>query len=86
MTNPTVVTAPLLASLAGLLLVGCPEATPPSPSYPPQTTLTLAGSTRCKGASCTCRPLDADEGQKEEGIPPGHKRFELRLPRSTSAI
>jgi hypothetical protein len=78
---------PFTLAISLLPLAGCPEATPPAPSYPPSTTLALAKSPRCAaGNSCTCRPLDSDEGQEEKGIPAGHKRFELRLPRSTSAI
>lgn len=68
------------------LLSACAETTPPSPSYPPTTTLSMPKSRCADGASCTCRPLDSGEGQGEEQIPAGHKRFELRLPRSTSAI
>jgi hypothetical protein len=75
----------LLAAVAAVLSA-CPEATPSSPSYPPGTTVPLP-KTRCPdGASCTCRSLEAAEPQKEEQIPDGHKRFEFRLPRTTSAI
>jgi hypothetical protein len=67
---------------------GCPSAAThdaPLDKFPPQTTL-ASGSARCKsGGTCECRPLEG-EGQAEEGIPAGHKRFELRLPKTTSAI
>jgi hypothetical protein len=81
---------PTRTSLLALLLVGaagCPSQTAETPAvrFPPQTTLTLSSS-RCQGQSCACRPLDANEGQAEENIPAGHKRFELRLPKTTSAI
>jgi hypothetical protein len=66
---------------------GCPSAAThdaPLDKFPPQTTL-ASGSARCKGGTCECRPLEG-EGQAEEGITAGHKRFELRLPKTTSAI
>ena len=43
-------------------------------------------SIRCTNQECTCRSLDSDSNQEEESIAPGRKRFEFRLPRSTSAI
>jgi hypothetical protein len=48
-----------------------------------ETTLALAAA-RCTGGSCRCRK--PSEPVLEEGIPAGHKRFELRLSRSTSDI
>ena len=70
-----------------LLMAGCaPAVVTPAASFPPSSSMVLKAS-RCPSATaCTCRPLDSDEDQAEEGIPPGHKRFEFRLPRSTSAI
>lgn len=71
-------------------LVGCPEATPSAPTYPPTTTLAAAASARCAAkGSCSCRSLEVNETAEaavEQAVPAGHKRFELRLPRSTSAI
>lgn len=75
----------LLVPLLSLGLLACPASTTPSPSYPKQTTLAFH-TPRCSASSCTCRPLDSNDGQTEEEIPPGHKRFELRLPRTTSAL
>lgn len=76
----------LLASFgAALGLLGCPATPAPSPSYPPKTTLALE-TPRCSGGSCRCRPLDSNDNQAEEKIPAGLKRFEFRLPRTTSAI
>lgn len=69
-----------------LLLVGCSRTAPPPASFPPQTTLALAASPSCRQGRCACRHLDADEAREEPQIPAGRKRFELRLPRSTSAI
>jgi len=73
--------------MAILLLAGCPASGPttPTPSYPPTTTLALS-TPRCDGQACRCRPLDSNDGQTEEQIPAGLKRFELRLPRTTSAL
>jgi len=74
-------TAGVLPAMSCAAQVAAPQA-----SYPPQVTMALKG-TRCSSAtSCTCRPLDSDDDQAEEDIPPGHKRFEFRLPRTTSAI
>jgi len=68
------------------LLSGCPASTTPTtPSYPPKTTLALSAP-RCSADRCSCRPLDSNDGQAEEQIPAGLKRFELRLPRTTSAL
>lgn len=77
----------LIAWLALLVLEGCPTGSTETTGvrFPPRTSLTPS-SGRCQGQSCQCRPLDGGEGQTEENIPAGHKRFELRLPRSTSAI
>lgn len=75
------VTAALTLWLAG----GCATAPPFSPHYPPRTTLTLAASPGCAGHRCRCRPLEGEQ-LAEENIAPGTKRFELRLPRSTSDI
>lgn len=72
-------------SLLGLALCACPASQPASPAYAPKTTLELS-TPRCKGQSCRCRALESDEEQGEEGIRPGHKRFEFRLPRTTSAL
>lgn len=63
----------------------CAPTVAPGPKYAPLTTLPLAGE-RCQGTRCTCRPLDSVLGQKESPIKAGFKRFELRFPRSTSAI
>jgi hypothetical protein len=62
-----------------------PKNIPAAVSYAPKTTLTST-SARCSAGSCSCRSLESGEGQTEEQIPAGHKRFELRLPRTTSAI
>jgi hypothetical protein len=43
-------------------------------------------SARCSGQRCRCRPLDSNDEQREEGVAPGRKRFEFRLPRTTSAL
>lgn len=71
--------------LIGLVaLGGCPAKSVPVASFPPQTTMKYAASPRCANGRCSCRALDA--GEAEDGIPAGHKRFELRLPQSHSAI
>ncbi|MBW2734021.1 MAG: hypothetical protein JRH20_16660 [Deltaproteobacteria bacterium] len=63
---------------------GCPGAdTLPRPNFLPKSTMTLATSPRCSGKTCQCRPPGAEV---EANIPAGKKRFELRLPRSTSEI
>lgn len=64
---------------------GTQSTSQPDPKYPPKTTMRLK-TARCSGTSCICRRLDADDDQGEDGIRPGYKRFEFRLPRSTSAI
>jgi len=68
---------------------GCPSSTTsseaPAVRFPPQTTMASV-SARCRGGACECRPLEGGEGQAEESIPAGHKRFELRLPKTTSAL
>jgi len=75
-----------IASLSfSLGLLACPASTTPDPSYPKQTTLAFK-TPRCSATSCRCRPLDSNDNQTEEEIPTGHKRFELRLPRTTSAL
>ena len=55
------------------------------PSFAAKTTLKLAAE-RCEGLKCRCVPLQATGVAKEKGIPEGHKRFELRIPRSTAAL
>ena len=77
--------ATITATAALFALAGCPSTTTPTPSYPKTTSIALQ-TPRCTGVTCTCRPLGASEGQDEKGIPRGLKRFELRLPRTTSAI
>jgi hypothetical protein len=72
-------------ALTVLCLCGCAASTRTAPVLPTKTTLVTA-SARCRGGSCECRTLDSDEGQAEEGIPSGQKRFEFRLPRTTSAV
>lgn len=70
------------------LMLGCPSQTSVQTdvSYPPRSTLSLSGP-RCTGeGSCRCRPLDSNDDQAEAAITAGHKRFEFRLPRTTSAI
>lgn len=68
------------------LLCGCAsKPAPPTASYPLNTTLQPT-SGRCTDQTCRCRPLDASGEQGEDGVPSGHKRFELRIPASTSAI
>lgn len=60
-------------------------------SYAAQTTISL-NNPRCSAqengqSKCVCRPLDSDDKQREEAPPAaGHKRFEFRLPRSSSAL
>ncbi|MCA9668890.1 MAG: hypothetical protein KC503_25020 [Myxococcales bacterium] len=72
---------------AALSLSACPGKNIPAPaSYPAQSTIKLAASARCKGGRCSCRSLDGDGAQKEEHVAAGQKRFEFRLPRSTSAL
>ncbi len=81
-------TITLLYSLAlAFVMVGCAsQVVVPGATFPPQSSMVLK-TPRCpSGAACSCRPLDSDNDQAEEDIPPGHKRFEFRLPRSTSAI
>ena len=51
----------------------------------PTTTLKLAAAGPCTAQGCGCRSLDA-AAAKERAIPAGFKRFEFRLPRSTSAL
>lgn len=81
-TRTLILALPALA--AGLL--ACPSATTTGgSSHPEKTTLALQ-TPRCSGQSCTCRPLDSNENQGEEQIPAGHKRFELRMPSTTSAL
>lgn len=73
-----------LSLTSTLLLTACPAPqTLPAPDYPTKSTISLANSPRCSGGRCTCRGV-TDEA--EQGIPAGRKRFELRLPRSTSQI
>lgn len=73
---------PLALALAALG-AGCAGKTLPTlPSFAPKTTLKLAAE-RCKDGVCRCRGAEAT---KEKGIPAGHKRFELRIPRSTAAL
>lgn len=70
--------------LVVLLASGCPSPdTLPTPNYAPKSTIAFAASARCSGKTCRCRPLTPE---LEKGIPAGKKRFELRLPRSTSEI
>lgn len=76
--------APVWASL--LLCAACAPAVAPAPEYPERTTLALAGPRCADGRSCACRPLDSSDDQDEQGIPAGMKRFEFRLPRTTSAL
>lgn len=68
-----------------LALTGCGKQIIGRAEFPPKTTLALTTS-RCQGQQCTCRALDAEDGQAEVGIPAGHKRFEFRLPRTGSSI
>lgn len=57
------------------------------PTFAPQTTLKMASAAYCTEPSrCVCRSLESSSDVREEGIAKGHKRFEFRLPRSTSAI
>jgi hypothetical protein len=73
-------------ALVLIAVTACPpQNIPTAATYAPKTTLALTSS-RCGGGRCRCRSLESNEGQTEEQIPPGHKRFELRLPRTTSAI
>jgi hypothetical protein len=81
-------TPPLLATLGLVLLaVGCrPTPEMLQSGYPPRSRIGLAETSRCDKARCRCRPLDSNDEQGERQIADDHKRFELRLPRSTSAI
>jgi hypothetical protein len=73
------------AGLVGLVC-GCASApAPPTASYPLTTTLQPT-SGRCTNQTCRCRPLDAGREQGEDDIATGHRRFELRIPSSTSAV
>ena len=49
-------------------------------------TIILSESSRCTSNKCSCRSLDSNAGQVEKEIPAGKKRFEFRLPRTTSAL
>jgi hypothetical protein len=89
--------APLL-----ILCTSCPKPAAPAAAYPPTTTATLtaprcqgggelrllapSGRSAVEAQFCACRSLESGEGQGEESIPAGQKRFELRLQRTTSAI
>src|SRR5512139_1983960 len=83
----TAILPAITLALLALLLTSCPKPAAPAAAYPPTTTATLTAP-RCQGGGgfCTCRSLESGEGQSEESIPPGQKRFELRLQRTTSAI
>jgi hypothetical protein len=76
--------------LANILIVffplACASTTPaPGAAYAPKTTLALM-TPRCTSPGvCACREPEG-EGQREEKITPGQKRFEFRLPQTTSAI
>lgn len=70
---------------AGLML-GCPSSQQATPSYPPKTTLSLSEPRCPDGVTCRCRPLDSNDDQGEVEITAGQKRFEFRLPRTTSAV
>jgi hypothetical protein len=75
--------APLAMILAAL--AGCPSpAVAPAAVLASKTDLALAGP-RCQGGACTCRS-DSEPDAEEQGVPPGHKRFEFRLPRTTSTL
>lgn len=74
----------VFGGVLGLLGSCATQSLPASPTFPPQTTLTLAAG-RCEAGRCACRALDEMPG-KERGIPAGSKRFELRIPRSTAAL
>ncbi|MCB9555845.1 MAG: hypothetical protein H6707_07040 [Deltaproteobacteria bacterium] len=52
---------------------------------PAQSDLTFANSARCAQGRCRCRSLGGDGDQSEASLTPGHKRYEFRLARSTSA-
>jgi hypothetical protein len=81
----TAMTTRSLALLPLAALLGCPPPPKAGPGFPPQTTL-RSSSARCPdGKSCQCR-AEGGEGQGEEKIPAGHKRFEFRLPRTPNAI
>ena len=62
------------------LVWGCGTSSPPGPSYPARSTIELARTAACEGGRCSC-----SRGEQEPPEP-GNKRFEFRLPRSTSAI
>jgi hypothetical protein len=72
--------------LVGVLLAGCPPPPKAGPRFPPETTLRASGARCGAGKACSCRSLAGGEGQAEEGIAAGHKRFEFRLPRTPSAL
>lgn len=76
----------LLRALPLLLAAGCTPPPPAKLTFPARTTLTPFASARCSGGRCECRSLEAALGQAEEGIAPGQKRFEFRLPRTPSAL
>ncbi|MCC6749304.1 MAG: hypothetical protein IT371_16695 [Deltaproteobacteria bacterium] len=77
---------PVLVLLSTVGTLGCPASAPLRPTYPAQSTVKVAPSARCASPPCTCRSLEGGEDQQEEGIPAGQKRFELRLPKTTSAV
>jgi len=75
-----------LTLMAVLMASGCAPAEKTVVSLPQKTTL-VSTSTRCSpDGTCRCRDMDAAEGQTEDNLPAGHKRFEFRLPRTTSAL
>lgn len=93
---------PLSRVLPGLLLLAACGGTasttnpdPPSasdgrlPAMPVERAMTMSG-VRCQGATCACRELDnfgnAIDTRKEEGVPAGKKRFELRIGRTTDDV
>jgi hypothetical protein len=78
----------LLALLCVGLVAGSACAAPDMPpvAFASRTSIAMANSVRCSTVRCRCRPLDSDREQEERNTPQGQKRFEFRLPRSTSAI
>ncbi len=72
--------------LGSLFLLACPPPPKAGPRFPPETTLRASGARCPSGKACSCRTLAGGEGQAEEGIAAGQKRYEFRLPRTPTAL
>lgn len=83
----TAILSTITLVLVAVLATSCPKQAPSAAAYPPKSTAALT-SPRCQGRGgfCACRSLETGEGQAEEAIAAGQKRFELRLSRTSAAI